>query len=48
MSHRFDRFFIDLYAAAYGAARGETLNGGGILYTIPVKSVLFTHKSHWD
>jgi c(7)-type cytochrome triheme protein len=33
-------------AAAYGATKAETLNGAGILYTIPVKSVLFTHKSH--
>jgi c(7)-type cytochrome triheme protein len=32
--------------AAYGATKAETLNGAGILYTIPVKSVLFTHKSH--
>jgi c(7)-type cytochrome triheme protein len=32
--------------AAYGATKAETLNGSGILYTIPVKSVLFTHKSH--
>jgi len=32
--------------SAYGAAKGAAANGGGILYTIPVKAVLFTHKSH--
>lgn len=36
-----------LYAmAAYGTPKADTPIGPGILYTKPVKSVLFTHKSH--
>jgi c(7)-type cytochrome triheme protein len=31
---------------AYAASGSDSVNGGGILYTEPVKAVLFTHRSH--
>jgi c(7)-type cytochrome triheme protein len=36
-----------LLALACGAGAGENTNGGGeIVYTKPVKAVLFSHKAH--
>jgi c(7)-type cytochrome triheme protein len=39
-------FSLICTAAAYGETKGEKGSGEGILYTKPVKSVLFTHKKH--